>query len=163
VATPHSVPGHGGPRWRSVAGLRQRRRLGRGRFVLPSFVRSESLDSDNRVMPGVCFAGQPRVSVEPASVRPDYRSHRRSVTAEMAFRPQLWKSSQAEACSRSGRACAIAGRAALSARSWTRLPGLLTSESGGRLFRIRPTEQVAASRRLRTSWLVVHCECDPRL
>jgi hypothetical protein len=27
---------------------------------------------------------------------------------------------------------------------------LLTSESGGRLFRIRPTEQVAASRRLRT-------------
>ena len=38
-------------------------------------------------------------------------------------------SSQAEACSRSGRACATAGRAALSARSLTRLPGLLKRSS----------------------------------
>jgi hypothetical protein len=51
-------------------------------------------------MPSACFAGQPRVSVEPASVRPDYRSHRRSVTAEMAIRPHLWKASLTEAAVR---------------------------------------------------------------
>jgi hypothetical protein len=62
-------------------------------LALPRFVPSESLDSDNHVIPGACFAGQPGVSVEPASERPDYRSHRRSVTAEVAYRAQLWESS----------------------------------------------------------------------
>ena len=60
-------------------------------------VPSESVEGDDYVMPGVCFAGQPTVSVEPAEIGGIYRSHRRSGTAVIALRVQLWKSSDPEA------------------------------------------------------------------
>ncbi len=67
------------------------------RHPLLPVVPGESLDRDGHMMLSACFAGQPAVWAEPAYVRFDYRSRRRSATAEIALGLQLWESSGAAA------------------------------------------------------------------
>jgi hypothetical protein len=77
-------------------------------------VPSESLDCDDHVMPGACFASQSRVPVESVWIRSDHRSHRRGGTTAMALRLQL-RSSDATTPTPTSGAAAMSCKAAVPA------------------------------------------------
>lgn len=74
---------------------------------LSQFVRSESVEGDDYVMPGACFAGQPTVSFKPAEIGRGCRSHRQSGTTVQCSgltcgnRPTRQREHRRVACSQS--------------------------------------------------------------